>query len=79
MTDKLRKQIAMCLLKNIETFRQTGVEIKNEWINQENLNIKIPQRILETMGVKDYATTSYTDGGGNTSTSNKNRKGTTTD
>lgn len=45
-TEKIKKQIALCLLKNIDNFRTTGVEIKDEWIKQENLTFKIPDRIL---------------------------------
>lgn len=67
LTDKHRKQIALCLLRNIEAFRKAGVEIKPEWIKHENLAFKIPTRILETLGISknndrsaiEY-TTSYT-------------------
>lgn len=44
------------MLKNIENFRTSGVEIKDEWIKQENLTFKIPERILQNMGAKDYQT-----------------------
>lgn len=49
-TDKLRKRIALCLLKNLEAYKQSGVEVKEEWVKSENLAVKIPQRILESMG-----------------------------
>ena len=49
--EKTRKQIALCLLKNLELIRRSGIEIKDEWIKPENLAFKIPQRILDTLGI----------------------------
>jgi hypothetical protein len=42
LTDKYRKQIALCLLRNIEHMKNNGIEIKQEWIKTENLSFKIP-------------------------------------
>jgi hypothetical protein len=42
INEKMRKQIALCLLKNIESFKHTGVEIKEEWIKHQELSFKIP-------------------------------------
>jgi hypothetical protein len=53
LTDKFRKQIALFLLKNIEAFKNSGNELKPDWIKPENLTFKIPARILETLGIKD--------------------------
>ena len=49
--EKVRKQIALCLLKNLEVMRRQGVEIRDEWIKPENLSFKIPQKILDTLGI----------------------------
>ena len=49
--EKVRKQIALCLLKNLEAMRRQGVEIRDEWIKPENLSFKIPQKILDTLGI----------------------------
>jgi hypothetical protein len=49
--EKYRKQIALCLLKNIEYMKRNGIEIKDEWIRPENLTFKIPARILENLGI----------------------------
>jgi hypothetical protein len=49
--EKLRKQIALCLLRNIETLRNKNVEIKDEWMRPEVLTFKIPTRILEELGI----------------------------
>ena len=51
LTEKARKQIALCLLKNIDQFKSNGVEVKEEWIRPENLTFKIPQRILDHLGI----------------------------
>lgn len=50
-SEKLRRQVALCLLRNIEACRQSGVELKDEWIKPENLTIKVPQRIMEQLGI----------------------------
>ena len=42
LTDKLKKQIALCLLKNIDGLKKNGVEVKDEWIKHENMSFKIP-------------------------------------
>ena len=52
LIDKFKKKIAMCLLKNIESAKNQGVEIKPEWIKSENLTFKVPQRILDSLGIK---------------------------
>jgi hypothetical protein len=39
---KTRKQIALCLLKNLEIIKRSGIELKEEWIKPENLTFKIP-------------------------------------
>lgn len=49
--EKFKKQIALCLLKNIEQMKRKGIEIKDEWIRPENLTFKIPARILENLGI----------------------------
>lgn len=41
-TEKIRKQVALCLLKNLELIKRQGIEIKDEWIKPENLAFKIP-------------------------------------
>lgn len=56
LTEKTRKQIALYLLKNIEAFRQGGVEIKEEWIKHSDLAFKIPQRILDNLGIHQRST-----------------------
>ena len=56
LSEKTRKQIALYLLKNIESFKQSGVEIKEEWIKQGDLSFKIPQRILDTLGIQQKST-----------------------
>lgn len=49
--EKIRKQVALCLLKNLEIVKRSGIEVKDEWIKVENLTFKIPQKILDTLGI----------------------------
>lgn len=55
--EKSRKQIALCLLKNIEQMKKKNIEIREEWIKQECLTFKIPTRILEGLGIQRVNTT----------------------
>ncbi|CDW87947.1 UNKNOWN [Stylonychia lemnae] len=50
-TEKYKKQIALCLLKNIEMMKRDGIELKEEWFRPEVLTFKIPNRILEGLGI----------------------------
>jgi hypothetical protein len=51
LSDKLRKQIALCLLKNIDCQRTLGIDLKPHWIRKESLMFKIPKRILNEIGL----------------------------
>lgn len=55
LSDKFKKKIALCLLKNIESLRNQGIDIKPEWIRKENLMFKIPKRIMDTLGIMQNA------------------------
>ena len=51
LSDKFRKQIARCLLKNIDCQRTLGIDLKPHWIRKESLMFKIPKRILNGIGL----------------------------
>lgn len=51
LSDKFRKQIALCLLKNIDCQRTLGIDLKPHWIRKESLMFKIPKRILNEIGL----------------------------
>jgi len=50
-SEKYKKQIALCLLKNIELMKSDGIELKEEWFRPEVLTFRIPNRILEGLGI----------------------------
>jgi hypothetical protein len=54
-TEKLRKQVALCLLKNIDQMNRSGIEVKSEWIRPDILTFKIPNRIIEALGIAKLA------------------------
>jgi hypothetical protein len=49
--EKYKKQIALCLLRNLEVMKRNNVEIRDDWIKPENLTFRIPIRILESLGI----------------------------
>ena len=49
--EKFRKQVALCLLKNIEFMRSNDIEIKEEWIRPDILTFRIPRKVLEGLGI----------------------------
>ena len=51
LNDKMKKKIALCLLKNIEYIRNQGIDIKPEWIKKESIMFKIPKRIMDTLSI----------------------------
>jgi hypothetical protein len=55
LNDKMKKKIALCLLKNIEYIRNQGIDIKPEWIKKESIMFKIPKRIMDTLGIMQNA------------------------
>lgn len=55
--EKARKQIALCLLRNLEQMKKKRVDIKQEWIRPEVLTFKIPNRILQGLGIERADTT----------------------
>eukprot|EP00347_Sterkiella_histriomuscorum_P006772 403351487 len=57
INEKCKKQIALCLLKNIELMKSEGQEIRVEWMRPEVLTFKIPSRILEGLGISFIAKT----------------------
>lgn len=52
-TEKAQRQIALCLLKNIEKMRQKGVPIKKEWIRWDLVSVGIPPAILRQLRIRD--------------------------
>ena len=51
-TPKIRRQLALCMLKNIEKMRANGHSIKKELLVPELYSYRIPPAILKGLGLK---------------------------
>jgi len=49
---KIRRQLALCMLKNIEKLRSKGLSIKKELLMPELYSYQIPPAILKGLGLK---------------------------
>lgn len=53
ITPKIKNQLAVCMLKNIEIMKAKGFSIKKEWLVPELYSFQIPPAILKGLGFKD--------------------------
>ncbi len=51
-TPKLKKQFALCMLKNIDKLRNKGLNINKEWLVPELYSFEIKPSILKSLGLK---------------------------
>jgi hypothetical protein len=52
-TDKIQRQLALCMLKNIEKMQKKGVPIKSDWIKYELVSAGIPDEILRGLKIQN--------------------------
>lgn len=51
-TEKMRKQIALCLLRNIERLRAQSVNIRKDWLCKEIYSFMVPPAVLHGLKLK---------------------------
>jgi len=51
-TPKIRRQLALCMIKNIEKLRAKGLSIKKDLLNPELYAYQIPPAILKSLGLR---------------------------
>lgn len=52
-TDKVQRQLALCMLKNIEKMKLKNIPIKPEWIRWELVSVGVPPVILKNLGIRN--------------------------
>ena len=51
-TDKVRRQVALCMLKNVEQVRAKGTQTKKEWLCPEVYSFQMQPTLLKALGLK---------------------------
>jgi len=51
-TDKIEKQINLCMLKNIEKMKRKSIQIKSSWLRPELYTFGVPIGIVVDLGLK---------------------------
>lgn len=54
-TDKVQRQLALCMLKNIEKMKLKNIAIRDEWIRWELVSVGVPPTILRNLGLRNPA------------------------
>ena len=52
-TEKTERQLALCMLKNIEKMQQKDLPINENWLKWDLISHGIPPAILKSLGLKD--------------------------
>lgn len=52
-TDKISRQLSLCMLKNIEKMQNKGLAIKPEWIKYDLVSHGIPDEILRQLHIRN--------------------------
>ena len=52
-SEKNERQLALCMLKNIEKMQQKGLPINKNWLKWDLFSVGIPPGILKSLGLKD--------------------------
>ena len=50
-SEKVERQLALCMLKNIEKVRQKGLQVNPEFLKPELYSFQIPPHILKGLGL----------------------------
>ena len=51
-TDKVRRQVALCMLKNVEQVRAKGTQTKKDWFCPEVYSFQMQPTLLKGLGLK---------------------------